>query len=305
MPYYPTASNAFNIPFIIIVDEPLSNTARQLQNKPRPVSMLPVSTTPSINSPASQALNSASSWTSSLGPSRPYVTMPQTLPDVEKSPNGTLLTHDLFSHQASKIYICGFLNKKVELTTEGRQSNSKEWVSVYAELAGCVLRIYNIDDFPAFSPTNTVPDIEKIKATLSPTYINVQDSTVTWVGTLRKEVTSFLTSNSALNAATSAASDRHFCFALNSAGANRYYLQAGTDQAGQDWVCAIRLSCYEFSKLSQLWTRDLLAMDKYKKDIESISTNPKLEDFLQIRFSGVTEWKKFWVTLETKGVCIS
>jgi hypothetical protein len=233
---------------------------------------------------------------SSLGPNRPYSFLP--LPPASNfDPNIQITTGNFFELQYRKCYIAGFLFKKaiVDPALRGTEKAMKEWESFYVELVGNALLLYAVPEIPVYAPGSTPESLMRIKATIKPTYIHVQDATVTWVGTLRKEVSSFISSSK-----SASSSDKHNCFAINTADAQRIYLQAPSEQAGYDWVFAIRLSFYENGKLGQNWSRELVHNNRYARDVRYAQNCTKLEEYIQIRYSGSTEWRKYWVTLECK-----
>ncbi|KAI8881431.1 hypothetical protein K501DRAFT_334688 [Backusella circina FSU 941] len=84
-------------------------------------------------------------------------------------------------------------------------------------------------------------------------------------------------------------------FVINSANM-QHVIRAQEDPV--QWVCAIRLSCFELSKLQEFLTRQFLTRPIYAEQLKQTMT--KMEGWVQVRFSNSTEWKKFWVTVSDR-----
>ncbi|KAK9768738.1 hypothetical protein K7432_000418 [Basidiobolus ranarum] len=170
----------------------------------------------------------------------------------------------------SKLYMSGFLNKKNETTPEGKNYSMKDWTRWYVELRGPTLVFWKVDK------THTIDDIEAICSQNSPNFLNITDSVIEVIGTLKKK--------------------RDNVFALNTSGANRFYIQAGDEKEVNDWVCAIYLSCYEYSKLHEMFTYVLLTRPEYADMFYTYHTS--MEGDLEIKYPGSAQWKKYWAILD-------
>ncbi|KAI8636781.1 hypothetical protein BD408DRAFT_448152 [Parasitella parasitica] len=186
-------------------------------------------------------------------------------------PNSLIVPQDmraiqsLYESYSQKAYFEGYLYKKNELTVDGKPFGDPQWSQWYVELCGPVLTLW---DTQADQNENVMPQ-----------YINITDSNVDIIG-------------------HSGDPGREYVFSLNSAGANRYLFDVPDFSTLINWVCAIRLSCFECSKLQEIFTLGFLLRSTYS-DMLAKPMN-KMEGFVQVRFSGTTEWQKYWVVVSDK-----
>ncbi|CAO3697849.1 unnamed protein product [Rhizopus stolonifer] len=170
--------------------------------------------------------------------------------------------HQLLERYEKKIYIEGYLQKKNDLKSNGSSCNVKNWSVWYVELCGPVLSLWDA------SESSTNEDI-------FPQYINITDSTIN------------LEQDSPPNT-----------FSLNSAGANRYILQALNTQVLHRWITAIRLSCFECSRIQEIYTKAFISRSQYSKCIAvQKKARPGQAGFLHARFPNATGWKQYWVVV--------
>lgn len=167
---------------------------------------------------------------------------------------------NLISHYTEKIFMEGYLQKRNDLNSNGTQCESKKWSPWYVELCGPVLSLWD----------NSVTSQKEVY----PQYINITDSTV--------KIEPFLTVETRTN-----------LFSLNSAGANRFILQAQDSDSLAKWILAIRLSCFECAHLQEIYTRAFISRPQFHSILHNTQLF-KMEGFLQVRFPGSTGWKKFW-----------
>ncbi|ORY99357.1 hypothetical protein BCR43DRAFT_489148 [Syncephalastrum racemosum] len=170
----------------------------------------------------------------------------------------------LYEHYHRKVYMEGYLFKKNDLTTEGKPTGDDAWSRWYVELCGPVLTLWDAER-------------DDDGENMLPQYINVTDSYIETVQ-LQPEYP-----------------PREHVFSLNSAGANRYLLHAPDLASLTLWMCAIRLSCYECSRIHEIYTRCFVTRSTYS-DILS-KHPPKTEGWLQVRFPGATDWQKYWAVV--------
>ncbi|KAI8059765.1 hypothetical protein BDF21DRAFT_403290 [Thamnidium elegans] len=188
------------------------------------------------------------------------------VPQSNKSliPQDMHVVQDLYDNYSQKVYIEGYVLKKNDLTVDGKSFGDPNWSSVYAELCGPLLTLWDTD---AEQDENVMPQ-----------YINITDSNVELVGRLN---------------------DRENVFSLNSAGANRYFIDAPDFNTLVHWVSAIRLACFECSRLQEIYTYRFITRSIYSDILSSKPTN-KMEGLVQVRFSGTTEWQKLWAVVSDR-----
>ncbi|KAH8555298.1 hypothetical protein BGW37DRAFT_476613 [Umbelopsis sp. PMI_123] len=213
---------------------------------------------------------------------RPHVFVkpaPQQPPNTGNAPadmQSILRLYDAFNQ---KVYFEGYLHKMNDLAVDGKPVHDRHWSKWYVELCGSVLTFWDA--------THVVPSEETGETEITtedpilPTYINVADSIVDIVGTYQYDNP-----------------PRGNVFFLSSAGSNRYFLQAPNPHVMNRWVCAIRLACYEMTKLHEIYTRSFLGRHTWADLLEKHSG--KVEGWIQARFGGATEWQRFWAVVTDK-----
>jgi hypothetical protein len=180
-------------------------------------------------------------------------------------PQDMSVIQSLYENYSQKVYFEGYVYKKNDLTVDGKSFGDPQWSQWYVELCGPVLTLW---DTQIDQNENVMPQ-----------YINITDSNVEIVG-------------------NSGELGRKNVFSLNSAGANRYLFDVSDFNILINWVCAIRLSCFECSKLQEIFTRSFISRSAYS-DILAKPMN-KMEGFVQVRLSGTTEWQKYWVVVSDR-----
>ncbi|KAI7894166.1 uncharacterized protein EV154DRAFT_499528 [Mucor mucedo] len=178
-------------------------------------------------------------------------------------PQDMHVVQDLYDNYSQKVYIEGYVYKKNDLTVDGKSFGDPNWSKVYAELCGPVLTLWDTE----FEQDENV----------MPQYVNITDSNVQLLGRLN---------------------DRENVLSLNSAGANRYFIDVSDPNTLVNWVCALRLSCFECSRLQEIYTKIFISRSLYS-DILSKQMN-KMEGLVQVRFTGTTEWQKLWVVVSDR-----
>lgn len=177
------------------------------------------------------------------------------------------LVHKLMDDYTDKIYMEGYLYKRNDFNSNGSVCGVKKWSPWYVELCGPVLTLWD-------NSSTTAKEIY-------PQYINITDSTV--------QIEDRLTAETRTN-----------LFSLNSAGANRFMLQAADPISLSKWILAIRLSCFECARIQEMYTRAFISRPQFKPLLSIKDT--KFEGFLQVRFPGSTGWKKFWACVSSTRV---
>ncbi|KAI8349195.1 hypothetical protein EDC96DRAFT_448635, partial [Choanephora cucurbitarum] len=174
--------------------------------------------------------------------------------------------HQLIEAYTDKVYIEGYLQKRNDLNTNGSPYGSKRWSLWYVELCGPVLTLW---------------DAEKQQDDVYPQYINITDSTVSHENRLTAETRTHL-------------------FSLNSAGANRYLLQATDEKALYRWIRAIRLSCFECARIQEIYTKAFISRPQFRSLWPLASSTT--EGTVQVRFPGTTGWKTYWAVASNRKI---
>ncbi|CAM0138838.1 hypothetical protein VKS41_006292 [Umbelopsis sp. WA50703] len=204
---------------------------------------------------------------------------PQQPPNIATAPPDMQSTLRLYESFNQKVYFEGYLQKMNDLTADGKPVMDRQWTQWYVELSGSVLTFWDAKD------AQENQELGEMEITtdepILPTYINITDSSVDIVGT-------FAYDNPA----------RENVFVLSSAGSNRFFLQAGNQAVMNRWVCAIRLACYEMTRLQEIYTRNFLARPMWADIMEK--QQGKVEGWMQARFGGATEWQRYWVVVTDK-----
>ncbi|OAC99960.1 hypothetical protein MUCCIDRAFT_113408 [Mucor lusitanicus CBS 277.49] len=174
--------------------------------------------------------------------------------------------HVLMEEYTDKVYMEGYLHKRNDLNSNGASCGSKKWSLWYVELCGPVLTLWESES--------------KGTSDVYPQYINITDSTV-------------------VNESRLTAETRPNLFSLNSAGANRFLLQATTREETHRWILAIRLSCFECSRIQEIYTKSFISRPQFNSILAVKKPNgtTTTEGFVQVRFPGATGWKKFWAVV--------
>ncbi|KAG0170711.1 hypothetical protein DFQ28_001679 [Apophysomyces sp. BC1034] len=83
-------------------------------------------------------------------------------------------------------------------------------------------------------------------------------------------------------------------WSLNSVGANRFLIES---QQNPQWVRAIRLACFEASRIHEIYTRKFIT-----SRFADLLAKPmvKMEGFLQVKFSGSTDWQQYWTVVSDR-----
>ncbi|KAI8983485.1 hypothetical protein BDB01DRAFT_897080 [Pilobolus umbonatus] len=189
----------------------------------------------------------------------------QSIPQASLIPADMRVIQTLYENYSQKVYYEGYLYKKNDLTVDGKSFGDPRWSKWYVELCGPVLTLW---------------DTESEDENVMPQYINIADSSLELVGQLPQE------------------RHRQKVFSLNTAGANRYLIDVTEQNTMMEWVRAIRLSCFECSKIHEIYTLAFLSRPVYT-ELLSKQMN-KMEGFVQVRFSNSTEWQKYWVVVSDR-----
>lgn len=188
-------------------------------------------------------------------------------------PTELQMVQRLYDQYHAKVYIEGYLYKKVESTTGKRSVDIRDsmWIKSYVELAGPVLTAWDADK-------------EDDGTDVMPQYINIADAI--------------------------AEINEQGMMALRTAGGSRYLFELTEQETNRDlmdrWVRAVRLSCYEYTRIHEIYTKKIImrhkvidADDDEEEDLLA-KPMPKMEGFLQVRFAGSNEWQKYWVVVSDR-----
>ncbi|KAL1917760.1 uncharacterized protein VTP21DRAFT_3594 [Calcarisporiella thermophila] len=216
----------------------------------------------------------------------------------------------LFEAYREKRYKRGFLWRRNDLNADGKPVVAREWQQCWTELVGPVMTLWptehpangEIQDWNQVEDQDLDGDLEKelaaIKSAAQPSYINISDSTVELIGYIPNDDDG----------------PRDCVFSLNSAGSNRFLLQAPDSATMNQWACAIRLSAFEKGRLQEIYTSALLKRPVYRSLAEKYHS--KFKGYVQARFGGTVDWHRYWVEVhdhregerkrkgfETRGQC--
>lgn len=186
----------------------------------------------------------------------------------------------LYDHYNRKVYLEGYLFKKNDLAVDGKICGDRIWTRWYVELCGPVLTLWDAsdDDETGELQQQQTEGMEQNQKDILPQYINITDSYVELLGNLTTEQPM-----------------RQHVFTLNTAGSNRYLLQATDEQNLVQWVSAIRLSCFECACIHSIYTRRFVSRTIFSE--LCIKQYPRVEGWVQARFPGSTEWQKYWTVV--------
>ena len=83
--------------------------------------------------------------------------------------------------------------------------------------------------------------------------------------------------------------------ALNTAGTNLLFSCPSTQDV-ISWVAAFRLSCWEKSRLEEIYTAHLIRITLNDSgNAPSTLTDGRLEGWVRVRIAGQTDWKRLWM----------
>ncbi|KAK3836680.1 MAG: hypothetical protein J3R72DRAFT_201522 [Linnemannia gamsii] len=169
-----------------------------------------------------------------------------------------------------KVYLRGQLQKKNDLGLDGFKLQGEQWAAYTAELVGPKLRLT-----PMPGPSGTGGRAEEM---------NMEEATVEMLD-----------------------GPNGGALTVNWMGGNKAVFQPvqqlslGAPEIGsavQDWVCAIRLSCYECSRLQEIYTSTLLRRPKFRDQVAATIEGPiKAEGMLRVKFWAGEDWMRLWVVV--------
>jgi hypothetical protein len=200
-------------------------------------------------------------------PRRPSFQGDQVTPDMRP----VLHLFDIFSR---KIYMEGYLCKQDIINNQGRTNSSDDWIEYYVELCGPVLSFWKIVN----NHDSEIPEVAQVPfiLTLSNCLVDLsipQDNNV---------------------------SQRMHVFFIYLSQGEKFYLQAPDNNALNLWINAIRLSCFERSRLEEVFTATLIkrpGLKDFGNGNGTVLVKGKLEGYLQVHFSGNFEPKTYWVVV--------
>jgi len=248
-----------------------------------------------------------------------------TLYDIENLEKEDIRSIEKYFHTYSeKLYISGLLYKRNDIQPDGKPFPSVSgpiWTKWWVELWGPVLKFWHVTDeidylkgnekssnkVKHIIQTELVPHpdvVKKIKENQETKYINISDSVVDLVNYDVGEEPPFPYNN---------------FLSLSTAGLNLFTLATSTSYLANSWVVAIRLSCFEQSKLNELYTYRLLKRSCFFNTWYSYEYNPlelpnaliqsivpsdykniHYEGYIQARINYATEWKRYWIVISSK-----
>ncbi|KAI8996875.1 hypothetical protein BDB01DRAFT_768816 [Pilobolus umbonatus] len=238
----------------------------------RPVSMASASISVINRHPSGRPISIRNSIQSTEFQKRPlnYIKVVQTINSIDENEeeNGFTLIHALMEKYHCKVYMEGYLYKRIDTDSKGK-AGDRQWSRWYVELSGPILTLWNAD--------------KATRKEVYPEYINITDAVVNIEDKLTAE------------------SRRHL-FSINSAGDNRYLFQANNVDDQRSWVKSMRLSCYECSRIQSIYTRLFIIRPQFRPILDYCKRDGlnRKEGYLQARFPGTTDWKRCWVVTSDK-----
>ncbi|CAO3617496.1 unnamed protein product [Cunninghamella echinulata] len=189
---------------------------------------------------------------------------------IENLPADIQAIQYMYDKYTEKNYIEGYLAKYNDLTVDGSPYGADKWTTWYVELCGPVLTMWDAE-------TPATVNEEGETTPVIPQYINLADANVY------------------------ISDEQNGVFSLNSAGSNRFLFQPVENAPFQSllWVSAIRLSCFEWSRIHQIYTKKFT--QRYNNEvIAATKPNPKMEGYIQVRLPGETGWQKYWAIVSDR-----
>lgn len=215
-----------------------------------------------------------------------------------------------FHTYSEKLYVSGFLYKKNEFQPDGKpfvySNSNKKWTKWWLELWGPVLKFWQAPlTTPPPSSTEEVIQkelapspafIDELKANQKvPNYINISDSITE------------LESKPLDDSQKLPPFPYRYTFALSTTRLNLFVLASPTLDSAKSWVAAIRLSCFEQSKLNELYSYRLLRGPAFTQswyDFHYDAKNPTTpkksifyDGYMQARLNYAKEWKRYYVVI--------
>lgn len=182
-------------------------------------------------------------------------------------PSDMKVVQALCDSYSQKIYISGYVFKKADLSVDGKPLGDSNWSRWYVELCGPVLTFWEANGE------------EQQQQNTAPQYMNITEANVELLGHINEP-------------------GRENVFSLNTTGTNRHLLDVSDENSLVSWVSAIRLSCYEFAKIQEIFTRTYVARHHFSDILAKPMS--KMEGFVQVRFADSTNWQKYWVVVTDK-----
>ena len=198
-----------------------------------------------------------------------------------------------------KTYFSGPLVHKLDRNPDGNKPHKDEgWREVWAQLSGPTLCIWDMEEVKfANQQSREVP----------PLYINITEAVrlpfhLYYLHGLTKlphpQFVHVL--DSITQPGTPTFSPRKYTnvIALNTAGMNLLFFSCPSPQDAISWSTAFRLSCWEKTRLEEIYTAHLFHSNLgYVRDTPSTLTRGRLEGWCRVRISGQTDWKRSWVCI--------
>ncbi|CDK26879.1 unnamed protein product [Kuraishia capsulata CBS 1993] len=192
----------------------------------------------------------------------------------ELSPIVTLL-----SAQSYRRYNEGTFLILKDLDGEGKPAD-RTWREVYGVLIGVQLAVWDASHISRSQGNEE----ELIKEVSKPSYVNFADASFKAVESMQ------VNSGSIQNV-----------IVVSTTLKNRYLIQVPSPQQFARWVCAFRLSTFEYTALQEAYTAAFLsARGSYLSDIRVVLAETKYEheEWISVRFGVGAPWKKCFTVIE-------
>ena len=202
-----------------------------------------------------------------------------------------------------KIYFSGPLVHKFDRNPDGQKPHKEEvWHDVWAQLYGTTLSIWDMGEVKiANQQGKEVP----------PSYVNITEAVrppfhLSYLRDSTKHSLQFVHVLGAITqpaTATSPPRKYHNVITLNTAGTNLLLFSCPTTQDLISWATAFRLSCWEKSRLEEMYTAHLIRITLNDgRSTPSTLTHGRLEGWVRVRIAGQTGWKRLWMCVSAGAI---
>jgi CCR4-NOT transcriptional complex subunit CAF120 len=201
----------------------------------------------------------------------------------------------LFMAHTQKIYFSGPLIHKLESTPCGYKPQKDEgWRDIWAQLTGTTLSIWDMEEVKKAHQegTEVPPSYVGITDAVRPPFIHTIHATQRIPSSQSVCVLGAVTQPAIPN------SPRKYTnvITLNTAGMNLLLFSCPSTQDVISWVAAFRLSCWEKSRLEEIYTAHLIRITlNNSSNAPSTLTDGRLEGWVRVRIAGQTDWKRLWM----------
>ena len=202
-----------------------------------------------------------------------------------------------------KIYFSGPLVHKLDRNPDGHKPHKDEgWRDVWAQLYGSTLSIWDMGEVKIANqqgkevPPSYVNITEAVRSSfhhvIDATQQNLYPQFVHVLGAITQPPTPTSPSRKYTNVIT-----------LNTAGTNLLLFSCPSPQDLISWATAFRLSCWEKSRLEEMYTAHLIRITLNDgRNAPPTLIHGRLEGWVRVRIAGQTGWKRLWMCLSAGAI---